>query len=567
VLVERKLPDVEPPKPKPAAVINLKDTTAPVTAANTEWVPALGMLMSRFKFPRVLRRRPVVTEYGLEGQWAEAGRLLLGWTVRGSAAGNRGDLYDNRDDRHSWLRPNWFPQLAHVAYSPEARAAGIHYGFNRHILFNAITIGNSSTALTGSPFWHSQARAGLTDPGGAARLAAQYAANHLYIYPEHKDHDPPDDKGNGDLFPANTPYMLISQGSSGSDRPLLRAVAMILAAFRPDTKKFLRQNGLASATVQWVFRHGIRAGEGYADYLGPLAHPSVFRAADMDVVAMIKRAHALKPGDVAPMIRMQVLDEKLSDTDIGAPFEGASEVLFDTPSAVARIWRSIAAARQMTVSVGKTKDPNGRPLKFEWKVLRGDPGRIRIEPLDDRGTTVRLTVSWHERGTVPGRPELTTDRIDIAVFANNGVHDSAPGFVSVLFPADQVRRYEAGPGGVPRIAEIDYANIARARVYTDPLIFPKRDWRDAYHYDDRGRRTGFTRVRGQESADFTRHGAKVLEVDARGRPLRAEAMKYELQRDKKGIPHVVVTPNGEILTYAYDGPDDSYGHLVTAAPQ
>ena len=83
------------------------------------------------------------------------------------------------------------------------------------------------------------------DGTGPLRLWQNAAANQLYIYPAHKDYGAKDGEAKdgapadgviGDLFPANTPYVIVTHGSSGSDQPFLDAIAMILAAFRPDTK-------------------------------------------------------------------------------------------------------------------------------------------------------------------------------------------------------------------------------------------------------------------------------------------------------------------------------------------
>ena len=54
---------------------------------------------------------------------------------RGRAAGNHGDLYDNRDRGHSSLDPAAHPQLAHVVYGPAARAADLDYGLADRLLF------------------------------------------------------------------------------------------------------------------------------------------------------------------------------------------------------------------------------------------------------------------------------------------------------------------------------------------------------------------------------------------------------------------------------------------------
>ena len=74
---------------------------------------------------------------------------------------------------------------------------------------------------------------------------------------------------------------------------------------------------------------------------------------------------------------------------------GLSERLFDTPQAVARIWRSTAGRRTMILSAEDSRDANGRPLDFTWALLQGDPDKVTIEPLDD-GVRARVTLDWHD---------------------------------------------------------------------------------------------------------------------------------------------------------------------------
>ena len=91
---------------------------------------------------------------------------------------------------------------------------------------------------------------------------------------------------------------------------------------------------------------------------------------------------------------------------------------------------------------------------------------------------------------------MTTSRVDIGVFASNGVHDSAPAILSWYFPPTEKRRTEPGPDGALRIAAIDHANPGRA--YADPILVPRADWRDDFAYDAAGTLLGWTRVRGDQ---------------------------------------------------------------------
>ena len=158
-----------------------------------------------------------------------AARRLRRLVHEGRAAGNHGDLYENRDRGHSRLPAEAHPQLTHVAYEAGMRKARLDYGLAGPVIFDAPLIGNSSTAAKHGAFWRSLPRMALTRPDGPRLLYQNYLAGQIHVYPEHRDHDPE----HGDLIPANTPFFLVSQGSSYSDRPHLRALAMILAALAP----------------------------------------------------------------------------------------------------------------------------------------------------------------------------------------------------------------------------------------------------------------------------------------------------------------------------------------------
>lgn len=516
-----------------------------VDKSNTIWEPRNNLLVSAFSF----EDRSVPDQvHGGEGRMSE---LLNSWHSKGEAAGNRGDLYDNRDNGHSELSKKLYPQMSHIEYSSDARAAKLHYGPNANLLFNAITIGNSSTALTGGPSWRSQARHILTTPELVARAFQQYNNNHLYFFPEHRDHD----AELGDLFPANTPYMIVSQGSSSSDRPFLRAVSAILAALKPQVKAYLRSNRLVMPTVQMIFRSNMTNVRIVKDYLTARAHPSVFQIGDINLERMVKAAHNLSVDEVPPQVILSVLQE--SRPQPGLDYFGpspADEVLFNTPGAVARIVRSTAFERRMIVSAEKTTDPNGRPLKFIWKILRGDASKVHITPMSDDGSKADIKVSWHDRKLVPGQRKLTTNRVEIAVFAHNGAHYSAPAFISLYYPPDQKRRYT--PSG--QLTEIDYASASLADRYVDPVLTVRRAWRDRYLYTAEGELVGWDRVSGGKARQFTRHGALVLESDVIGRPTKAELIRYGLKAGPSGREAQEIR-SGEFLLYTYKNASDLLG--------
>lgn len=537
-----------------AAVVNSIEATpvdrgiALVSAANTAWDPRIGMLRTFFSFPAKPGQSNLEALIATDVIGAEQ---LNSWYLQGTAAGNYGDLYDNRDGGHSLLPAQAFPQLARIQYSSEAQQVGLDRALDRFFLFNAPTVGNASLAVTGGPMWRSLARAALTDPVQVNSLFQEYVANHIYVYPAHEDYG----RARGDLITANTPYMLISVGSSGSDQPLLKAVAAILASFRPDVKSFLIRNGLIAPTVQWIFRRGQLDINSDDDYLSGRAHPSAFDGKRLNPLNMIEQAHRLEVSEVPPMVRLRVKEENRGEAGTDGIVLGSDETLFDTPSAIARVFRSTAYAKRMVVDASGTTDPNGAALTFRWSVLRGDKSRITVRPLNKAGSVAEIIIPW-DAGIQPvAGPNITGDRVEIGVFANNGKNWSAPAFISLLYPANEKRTYRSDD----KIAEVDYDDPRYQERYVDPVLFPVREWRDAYIYDKSGRLLGWTRSRGNVISRFTRDGARVVDSDHLGRPLKAERVRYQFTRQPDGRLEVREVVTGTFVTYSYIDDNDFLG--------
>jgi len=402
-----------------------------------------------------LTSRPITTAQG------EVGDLLRKWWKEGTAAGNVGDIYDNRDRAHSQLDLARFPQLRQLDYTEEEIKQGRHWAAQRVIL-PGVVFGNSSTSAH-PRVGGSNVRMYYTLPKGLEFLYRQYTRNNLYIYPEHRDHDPGrtgPEEGFGDLFPTNTPYVITSQGSSGSDQPFMRAVPLTLAAFRPEVKKQLIEKGFLMPTVQLILRASGKQLKETDDYLTGKAHPTVFEGSLVDEVKMVKMAHDIRLENIPAAIQMRVVEE-----DVPTPgrdfFEpaGISEKLADTPVVIARIFRGKDRSRRMVVSAAKSIDLNKRPLKYHWVLLRGDPTRVRITPLGDDKSQAEIVVDYQERRPIsPGAP-LESNRVDIGVFAHNGEYYSAPGFITYFTLDHEARIYDK----TGKIVEIGYG-LGQTRV-------------------------------------------------------------------------------------------------------
>jgi len=376
------------------------------------------------------------------------GKKLNEWHATGTAAGLGAVTYENRDGQHSPLNVAEYPQLR--VFLPDA-ASGPPIGPSS-ILRLLPMVGNSSMAAAATS-GGSLPRLYQMDPNGMKFLMMQYLANNLMIYPEHQDHDLGANGigGYGDLFPSNNCCMIISQGSSGSDQPFLQAVVSAIAAFPPETQAQLIRNRILMPTVQAIFRFSNKGVVKPEDYYSGSAHPVVFDSAQLDEAKMVQLAHEMTPEKVPPLVQMEVVEETAivpGKHSFESP-KTLSHKLADTPVAISRILRGSVDEYGMILHLGKTADMLNRPVQMRFQLLQGDPQRVRIDHAGT-GPYTRLRVRW--------TPPLMTStgirshRVDIGIFATNGVSVSAPAIISFYMLPNEQRFYnEQG-----QLAEIDY---------------------------------------------------------------------------------------------------------------
>lgn len=517
-------PDAEASRVIPT---RLQGTTALVTDRNTRWQPERVTLISEF---RVDLAGPS-TDSTCSLQDTPAARLVNSWIREGSAAGHHGILYDNRDRGHSTLERAQWPELAFVRYSPEIRAAGGDFGFRPWQRFNLPTFGNASTALVNPVFWRSNPRAMLGNQLHATLMLEHYLSNQLYCTPEHNDFDAP----HGDVYPANAPCWIISQGSSGSDQPFLRAIALTLAAFPPETRSRLEGEGVLMHAVQWVLRQSQRSVRTADDFFTGFAHPAVFREQQLDVERMVRLAHEMSVDRMPPLVRLQVVEESKATHGVHYFSGGPGEELLTHPLLVARIHRTVARKRRMLVQASATSSVQPHS-NFRWVVLQGDPASVEIRPLNPEASMATVTFNWQPTHPVTSAPELSCSRVDIGVFTEaNGVPSMPAMICSLAIPAEE--RVYAGD----RLVSVDYADPKTSQLYCDPLLVPVRNWKDTYQYDSTGRIAGWTRTApGQQPQQFNAAGELVSESG--GTAAVPRSVQYRLQEAPEKRPVLLWEP-------------------------
>ena len=540
------------PEAKPVSIspLAIQDGTAVVTESNTVWDLRSRRLLTFFHDDRDGSDEAVIAT-GTD----PASVLLRQWHTEETAAGHVGVLYDNHDKDHSLLDRKLYPQLARIRYSAAAQQHNVHNGLQCLFHFNGIVLGNSSTAMVVGPFWRSQPRLAYCDGRTTAILASQYFGNHIYFYPEHRDYD---HDGFGDVYPANTPYVVISQGSSGSDQVFMDAFAATLAAFQPATRTLLKQKAALMPCLQMIFRACNKQVRTPADYLTGIAHPPVFQGSQIDKLKMVQMAHDLQVESLPPVAILEVTKEDSFQVGVDYFEPGARGNMFTTPAAIARVCHAVQQTHHMTVSANKSFDINQQPLTWRWVVLQGDPDLVEIQPLDEQSSVVSIAVQHHARQPIHPGSKLKSSRVDIGLFADNGTHVSAPAIVSFWWPPNQTRSYSDDG----RILAVEYAARADGGLYTDPMLVIGRTWADRYQYDSSDQMIGWNRIRNSNTQHFSRHGHLVTQTDTTGRPLKAVDVGYSVDTTKNGTPTLVQQTGVRRFTYAYRSDGDSLGTVT-----
>lgn len=452
---------------------------APVTPANTRRDPDTGLIDVLLTPDPSMRPRSIVDP---EAEDVVAGMLRRLW-ARGTASGLAGVLYDNRDSGHSVLDHTRFPQLARTEYDEALKRQGLHHGVAGRVRFPLPVVGNSSTALTHGPLARSLGRLAVNDQAAALRSYRLFVSNHLYVYPEHRDYD----LETGDRLLGNVPYFLLSSGSSRSDLPFIYVALAIIAALPPETRAAAEESGRLAATVQAVMRRTLTGVNTAADYLSLAAHRPVLGAKRLRSPMAVNFANSLTPETLPPLVSLRVEQDLAARPGVDYLAENIGEVLYTTPMAVARAWRSFAYERTVTLRAAASPEPqNPDDIRFHWVLLQGDPSRVTIRPRSDAGHVADIDIAWHDRFAVAADSAFTAPRIDIAVIAEAGGVMSAPAIFSVLFPVHQAREYRADASGQPVLARLAYKVSTRSQDYADPSVWPDAPWEDELLRDDDG---------------------------------------------------------------------------------
>ena len=355
---------------------------------------------------------------GVFGKPVVLGEQNLGWDfdtgcfvahlkmASGSPGGNAGDLYMNRDGRHSLLDIKNYPGLSSVQLDALGRTNRMDMSFP-NILFPYPAFGNASLAMTMGPYWRSLPRAMMTiESGLLGRMERLYLSNQVWVYPSHMDTAPVGT--NGDVFASIAPYWLTTAGRSYTDKPYLGGALEVSRSLNPKVKTEIVKRGLLAPTVQALIRKSLKGVTNEVDYLSAKAHPTALPPKGLDLARLKAAAKAMTVESIPPLAAVSVAMPQPKRKLV------VPELTYASAFAWAFVLRADEDVREFQLVARGAEE-------FAFVQTHGAGVDVRIELL--KPDTAKVTID--RRGMSP------TNRVDIMVCGRNAKTGwGAPSYVS-----------------------------------------------------------------------------------------------------------------------------------------
>jgi len=468
-------------------------------------------------------------------------------------------IYINRDNNVNTVETCKYPGVVRLKYSDAIKERRLHIGQPNTLFINknsgSLTpaVGNSSMGFISSAYWRCQPRALFNDPALMQKQITLLMSNQLYCYSTYDDYN----HITGDLFSANTPYYVAVTGKAKSEKVFAEAIIAAISALHADTRNYLTHTGLLMPTIQMLLRKAQQGINSRKDYLSGKAHPTAFKLSQLNLKKFLESAATLTTNNIPPLVFIRVDDISSLDPQLDLPSSIYPERLFDTHLAVSHVFRGFPYKRHFRVRTF-CKDPRAT---IRCVILQGDPKKISIEKSADNKHEWMIDIAHHAPFKTPtsdGKSILTT-RVDIGVFAENVNGISLPAIVSCNFLGNEKRVYDKEG----KLLSIDYRR--HTILCPDPLLSYPRNWKDEFKHDNKGRITGWTRIRERKKELFTAYGDLAIKFDNKGRATLARRISYiprfigAMSEENDSLPSLAQVDDNITVRYSYASDQDMIG--------
>jgi len=232
-------------------------------------------------------------------------------------------------------------------------------------------------------------------------------------------------------------------------------------------------------------------------------------------------ANAITIDKIPPLAKLRLI----SDTYGGIRGQDYFDTIdvhphFQTPASIAFVWRNFNHTQKIRVSAADSYDVNGYPLTYTWSVIRGEPSRVRITPLNDQKTEADIEIDYHPSEQIVPEDPRVSSLVIIALFAHNGFYYSAPTYITSYTQPNETRIYEPKS---KRLTEIQYETN---RDMIRPVSVNKTWERDTFNYTPTGALYGWTQTKADTEYDFTKEGYRIISWYADETPEYVQDVSY-----------------------------------------
>lgn len=345
-----------------------------------------------------------MTQRSYDAFWRK-GAYSVGVFYRNLPATDSLIWYENRDGFHAVA--NGFENTI------QADSTRASFGLNTtEIYTGGIVLSNSSTASNPTE-----------EEGSNTRFADRWWVNWfpmreawqkgtIQFFPEYRDYDA------FDWFKINQPYVITSQGSSGSELNELTRCREMLEATPKEVRRWMIDNARVGDVVSYFMRSNQ-----YDGYLDPLSHRVVVDQG-YTIDADIALAKSLFVDAMPPRLSISVVSDS-NDIRDRNNIPTTSTIRTDEIAGFLRI----DGTPSRTIEVKLHSD---KPCEFHWIKCQGE---CAITFSDAAKSHARITIP-HQCDfpvTKPDGSVLVSNRVEVVAVAFDGKHYSSPVFVTEYF--------------------------------------------------------------------------------------------------------------------------------------